>query len=130
MTLSVDYSQINFSIARVNPCLNENNVPSRICRFIYISYFITINQKNELCLNLLWLNILSIHFFRLKTSLKQQHFLMFKHFRKLCKIHDNNLLSSVLIKCSLFCFSGFSLQTHRIYTLNDMGFKNIFSLKK
>lgn len=55
---------------------------------------------------------------------------MFKHFRKLCKIHDNNLLSSVLIKCSLFCLSGFSLQTHRKYTLNDMGFKNIFSLKK
>lgn len=53
MTLSVDNSQTNFNIARINQYLHENYVPSRICCFIYSSYFITINITNEICLKLL-----------------------------------------------------------------------------
>lgn len=53
MTLSVDNSQKKFNIARINQYLHENYVSSRICCFIYSSYFITINIKNELCLKLL-----------------------------------------------------------------------------
>lgn len=126
MTLSVDNSQINFNIARVSPYLNENYVSSRICCFIYSSYFITINIKNEFFFKLLCLNILSIYFFRLQTSLKQQHCLLFKHSRKLCKIHDNNLLSSVLVKCLLMIFIA---NTSKIY-IKRYGIKKYFLIKK